>query len=215
MWAVLPLKRFQHAKRRLKDTLTPDQREAFFHAMVEDVLAALAGAERLAGILVVSSDAATHALAEQYAAEWLAERGPADLNGAIGQAARHLAARGESGILVVPGDVPLITAAEVDALIEQHGPAPAVSVVAAGDDGGTNALLVSPPDLIEFAYGADSCAKHLAAARAAGVEPQCLDSPGFALDIDRPADLGDLLESGAQRRSVQFLRRIFASRSNG
>ncbi len=215
MWAVLPLKRFQHAKRRLKDTLTPSQREAFFRAMVEDVLAALRSSERLAGTLVVSPDGSTRVLAERFAAEWLAECGPTDLNGAIGQAARHLEARGASGVMVVPGDVPLITGAEIDALIASHGAAPSVSVVPAADDGGTNALLVSPPTLIEFAYGAGSCARHLAAARAAGVEPKRLESPGFGLDIDRPADLTHLLESKADRRSVRFLKATFTPQSNG
>ena len=151
MWAVLPLKRFQHAKRRLKDTLTPSQREAFFRAMVEDVLAALRSSERLAGTLVVSPDGSTRVLAERFAAEWLAECGPTDLNGAIGQAARHLEAR----------------------------------------------------------------ARHLAAARAAGVEPKRLESPGFGLDIDRPADLTHLLESKADRRSVRFLKATFTPQSNG
>ena len=208
MWALLPLKRFQQAKRRLKDSLTLTQREAFFHAMVEDVLTALAGSERLAGVLVISADERTHALASEYGAEWLRERGPCDLNGAITQGAQYLADAGREGVMVVPGDVPLITSAEVDNIVSLHGPSPAVTIVPASGDDGTNALLVSPPRLIEFAYGKGSREAHLAAARAAGVTPQRIASPGFAVDIDRPDELHTLLASGARRRSVEFLRTV-------
>ena len=53
---------------------------------------------------------------------------------------------------------------------------------------GTNALLLSPPDAIKFAFGNDSRAAHQAAARAAGALSLEVDGP-LSLDLDLPEDL--------------------------
>ncbi|MCJ7549608.1 MAG: hypothetical protein MUQ30_07995, partial [Anaerolineae bacterium] len=54
---------------------------------------------------------------------------------------------------------------------------------------GTNALLVTPPDLVPFCFGPDSFRQHLAAAEAAGVTPIVFRSPDLAMDVDVPEDL--------------------------
>jgi 2-phospho-L-lactate guanylyltransferase len=56
VWAAVPVKAFTGAKLRTGSLLTPEQREVLAAAMLEDVLAALAGATRLAGILVNTVD---------------------------------------------------------------------------------------------------------------------------------------------------------------
>ena len=48
VWAAVPVKEFTGAKQRLAALLTPEQREMLAATMLEDVLAALAGARRLA-----------------------------------------------------------------------------------------------------------------------------------------------------------------------
>jgi 2-phospho-L-lactate guanylyltransferase len=53
---------------------------------------------------------------------------------------------------------------------------------------GTNALLLSPPDVIEFCFGGDSKDAHVEAARSAGARVELLDGP-LAVDIDTPEDL--------------------------
>jgi len=56
VWACVPVKEFTGAKQRLASLLTPVQREILAETMLEDVLSALAGATRLAGILVNTVD---------------------------------------------------------------------------------------------------------------------------------------------------------------
>ncbi|HEX7346536.1 MAG TPA: hypothetical protein VF253_07065, partial [Candidatus Limnocylindrales bacterium] len=68
------------------------------------------------------------------------------------------------------------------------GSAPRVAIVPDRHGRGPNALLVSPPDLIEFCFGGDSKDAHLGAARAAGARVEVLDGP-LTLDIDTPEDL--------------------------
>jgi 2-phospho-L-lactate guanylyltransferase len=53
---------------------------------------------------------------------------------------------------------------------------------------GTNAILISPPNAIAFAFGPGSRAAHLAAAAQAGASVVELGGP-LTLDLDLPEDL--------------------------
>ena len=92
-------------------------------------------------------------------------------------------------MLTLPGDIPLVTAAEIERLIAAHLPAPSFTIAPSHDEMGSNAILMSPPDAVTLRFGDDSFRPHLAAARAAGIEPTVVNLPGIALDIDNPADL--------------------------
>jgi 2-phospho-L-lactate guanylyltransferase len=121
--------------------------------------------------------------------------------------ARILAAEGHD-MLTVPGDIPRVTAAEIAAVIETHHPAPSVTIVPAHDERGSNAVLCSPPLVMPLRFGNDSFFPHLAAARAAGIEPMVLKLPGIALDIDQPADVHALLQAkpAMETRALQSLQ---------
>jgi 2-phospho-L-lactate guanylyltransferase (CobY/MobA/RfbA family) len=54
---------------------------------------------------------------------------------------------------------------------------------------GTNALLCSPPGLIEYAFGRDSYARHQARARRASARLEICVLPELELDLDSPEDL--------------------------
>jgi 2-phospho-L-lactate guanylyltransferase len=54
---------------------------------------------------------------------------------------------------------------------------------------GTNALVLTPPTAIRPAFGEGSCARHVAAAREAGVPFAVEELASLALDLDTPADL--------------------------
>jgi 2-phospho-L-lactate guanylyltransferase len=188
VWAVVPVKQLARAKQRLSGLLGPEQRRLLCDAMLDDVLAALAAARGLAGILVVSSDPAARMLAMRHGARLLDDTGQG-LNAAIAHAAGALAAEGAAAMLVIHGDAPLATADEIEALIAAHAAGHAVALAADRRGDGTNALLCAPPDTMSFHYGPGSFAAHREAARAAGHEPAVLDLPGLALDIDTADDL--------------------------
>jgi 2-phospho-L-lactate guanylyltransferase len=103
--------------------------------------------------------------------------------------ARMLIAEGYGTMLTAPGDIPRITAEEVARLIAAHRPAPSFTIAPAHDEMGSNAILLSPPDAVKLRFGEDSYFPHLAAARAAGIEPTVVKLPGIGMDIDHPADL--------------------------
>ena len=203
--AVVPVKNLGNAKQRLAGVLDQPTRTTLFRAMLEDVLEALAGATSLAGILLVTRDEEAIALAKHYGAECLIEPESRGHTAAVEFGARVLAARGAGALLQVPGDIPCVTAEEIEAVIEAHGPAPAVTIAPSRDYRGSNAVLCSPPDVFPFRFGDDSFHPHLAAARAVGIEPTVVERAGIGLDIDTPDDMEAFLASPSDTRAYRLL----------
>ncbi len=206
VWGVLPLKDSDQAKTRLAPALSSSERRQLFRAMAEDVLAAMGEARRLNGILVVTRDAWAQSLAARYGAAVLEEKANRGQSAAVADAVRELDRAGAGAALALPGDVPLVSPAEIDRVLAAHGSAPAVSMVPAGDGRGTNCVACSPPDAIRFHFGHDSFEPHKAEARALGIEPHILAGlPGIALDVDKPEDLRMLLAQGGSCRALAWL----------
>ena len=150
LWAVVPVKRFAQTKRRLMPQLASHEREALARAMLADVLFALVRTQSLAGIMVITGDADAAAMVHAAGAFVVADAENAGTAAAVTQAARHLAAAGRDGMLMIPADVPLITPADVEMIVAAHRAAPSVTLVPASIDAGTNALACSPPSLSRF-----------------------------------------------------------------
>jgi|HubBroStandDraft_6_1064221.scaffolds.fasta_scaffold82619_2 2-phospho-L-lactate guanylyltransferase len=205
IWAVVPVKDTALAKQRLAAAVPSQLRQALMLAMLEDVLAALAEAPGLAGRLVVTTDPAATRLAARYNAISMIEGAHDGHTGAVAAAARRLAAQDATGMLTVPGDIPLVTAEEIGRLLAAHRPAPAFTIAPSHDELGSNAVLVSPPEAVPLRFGDDSFFPHLAAARAHGIAPTVLHLPGIALDIDNPEDLAHFVQLGSRTRAGLWL----------
>jgi 2-phospho-L-lactate/phosphoenolpyruvate guanylyltransferase len=205
LWAVVPVKERDRAKERLAPLLPPDMRQALAAAMLEDVLTALAAVPTLAGIIVVTVDPAARRLALGYGARIVDDGARDGHTGAVTAAARLLAGERRGGMLTLPGDIPLATAGEIGQVIAAHRPAPSFTIVPSHDEGGSNAILLSPPDAVPLRFGVDSFFPHLRAAEAHGIRPTVLRLPGIALDIDNPADLAAFARQPALTRTHAFL----------
>ena len=203
----MPVKDTEAAKQRLAPALPADLRQGLALAMLEDVLAALAEARGLAGRVLVTIDPAARDLAARYGAQCVGDGARDGHTGAVMAAARRLAAEGRGAMLTLPGDIPLVTAAEIERLIAAHLPAPSFTIAPSHDEMGSNAILMSPPDAVPLRFGDDSFRPHLAAARAAGIEPTIVSLPGIALDIDNPADLAHFWQVGSRTRAGLWLAR--------
>jgi 2-phospho-L-lactate/phosphoenolpyruvate guanylyltransferase len=195
-WALVPIRGLETAKTRLGEDLDAEERLELVTGLLTRTLAAARDAARIAGTVVVTMDPAAAGLARDHRAIGLVERAPG-LNQAILAARSVAAARGARAVVVVPADLPAISSIAIDSLVES------AALAAGGGDGagsgvvalvpdrhgtGTNALLVSPPALVDPSFGADSFARHRAAAEAAGAIIVELDGP-LSLDLDTGADL--------------------------
>ncbi len=193
--ALVPVRTLERAKTRLALALDPEERAALAAGLTERTLRALVEA-RAAGavteIVVASDDPA--ALAAAVAAGALPlPAGGHDLIADLRTARERAIVEGATAVLVVPTDLARISAAAVAEVVAAARAAcePGRALVAIVPDRageGTNALLVSPPRAIEFAFGPGSHGRHAAAARTAGAA--CVDvESALALDLDTPEDL--------------------------
>jgi 2-phospho-L-lactate guanylyltransferase len=207
--AILPVKRFAGAKRRLAAGLDDERRRAVVAAMLEDVLEAIAGARTIERTIVVSGDPEAQELAAEAGAGVVPD--PAD-EGHVEAALAGIAraeVEGAGCVVLLPGDCPLLDPRELDRLLTGV-PERYVAIVPDRHGEGTNALVLSPPAAIRPAFGEGSRARHEAAAREAGVPFAVEELGSLALDLDTPADLIALtreLETrrGSARRTARAL----------
>lgn len=190
LWLLVPVKPFGEGKSRLAEHLSSEARHRLSQAMLAHVLQTGQSANVLAGVLVVSRDPQALAQAEQGGVHTLLETGH-DLNGALTQASQQAVANGAEAVLVLPADLPLLTPEDVQQLYTL-GSAQRSVVLTPSPDGGTNALLLHPPGVINFTFGPDSFALHRHQAHMANLAVQIFESPTLALDIDWPEDLNSV-----------------------
>jgi len=197
IWAILPVKGSTHAKRRLSSLLSEEECAGLARAMLLDVIAMLQTCESIAHIAILTADRDVAAVARKQGCLIMNET-TEGMNPNLNFAARELQDKNVEGILILPADLPTLDAAEVDAFVKTHTEDNGISLCPAEKDGGTNALLCTPPAVIEFRFGKDSAAAHEAQAAAAGISCQKQFLPSLQNDIDEPDDLRWLVKQAVK-----------------
>jgi 2-phospho-L-lactate guanylyltransferase len=188
--AILPVKRFDTAKRRLAEALGIGTRRALAEAMLSDVLTALRRARRVDEVLVVTSEHGAATLAHAHGAQAIGEPPEPGHSAAAAHGVGWASERGARRALLVPGDCPALDPAEVDDLLIAHpGSETRVTIVPDRHGTGTNALVLTPPDAIAPSFGPGSRERHETAARTAGAEWRIAEPPSLVLDVDTADDL--------------------------
>ena len=168
--AVLPVKSFGRAKQRLGAAVGQPHRGELAAGMVADVLGALGAVPGLDDVIVVTAEPRAAAAAREAGAHVVDDPAESGQSGAAARGVAAAVARGCQRVLLVPGDCPALDAAEVGALLDGFGDADVV-IVPDRHGSGTNALRLTPPDVIGPAFGSGSFARH--AALAPGRERSC------------------------------------------
>ncbi len=203
LWTIVPVKPFNEGKSRLAAQISPQERVALNRELFTRTLAAINQAYLDAQILVVSRDSRALAAAKRAGSRALAEESqprtapppssPNDtkselqLNAALTQAARYAAAHGATKVLILPTDMPNLTAEDVRAMASPTNRDPQI-IIAPSRDGGTNALMLQPAQAIPFAFGPDSFLRHQRLAAEAGIPVRVVESDSLLFDIDLPED---------------------------
>ena len=202
---LVPVKSLKSAKQRLSPVLDRAGRLALTQAMLQDVLGTLSTWTHQLEVAVVTSDPFALGLARSFGFQIIPDEANLGETDAIERATYICESRGIEDTLVVPGDIPLIEAWELEKIFES---APAVGsvLVPAADGRGTNAALRRPAGLFPLRFGNDSFKPHLAAARATQKPCIVLSLPGIALDVDSPADLKKLIAAPGETRSQCLAR---------
>jgi 2-phospho-L-lactate/phosphoenolpyruvate guanylyltransferase len=186
--AVLPVKRFEAAKQRLAAGVDEGQRRELAAAMVADVLDAIGEARSIERLIVVTGDPIAQELAANVGAEVVPDPEDAGHVQAAQAGIARAEAEGAERVALLAGDCPLLDPRELDRLLTGV-PGSYVGIVPDRHGSGTNALLLSPPSAIVPAFGEGSRARHVEAARLAGIPFGIEELPSIELDLDTPADV--------------------------
>jgi 2-phospho-L-lactate guanylyltransferase len=203
---LVPVKNLASAKQRLASVLDQPSRTRLAQAMLYDVLSALHGWENRP-VAVVTSDPFAVSLAGEYGFEVIPDPDNPGETGAIEMATRICVERSVDWTLVIPADIPLVQAWELEEIMKQ-APNEGSVLVPAADGRGTNAAFRRPANLFPLRFGNDSFKPHHAAARATGKQCVVLKLPGIGVDVDNPEDLQQLISLPGETRAQRLAREL-------
>ena len=198
MYAVVPVKDLWGTKSRLAPVLDPGARAGLTLYMMGRVVRAILEAG-IVDVCVVSPDRMVLEEAKRRGATPLVQESRG-LNPALEEGRRRALELGASTLLVLPADLPLLDAEDVLAVLQEAGEGSSAVISPDGALSGTNALLIQPPDVLPFAFGADSFEAHLGAARRRGLAVRVCERPQVAFDLDTAGDLASLGKPGVARQ---------------
>ena len=194
-WAIIPTKAPGDGKNRLSSTLDEAARGELVRLMLGHVVAAVEAARNVDKVCLLGMS--RHGLPESL--PLLADPG-GGLNAAIASGFGEAVRGGASRVLIIAGDLPQLSAQDVELLAAA---APGSLAIAPDRHGtGTNALSLPLPgaERFTFAFGIDSFARHSKEAERLELKIETIHSQGLVHDIDEPADLPDAEELLKQSR---------------
>lgn len=192
IFALIPVKGFRNAKQRLSGVLSTAQRGTLAEVMFRDVLREVVCARGLAGTFVVTGDDYVSRIARSFGAKVIREPVEKGETDAVEFARVQLKKAECEAVLILPGDIPTVRASDIEKILSrvpEGTGGPFAMLIPSHDRMGTNALLLSPPDIIKLRFGYDSFTYHMSQLAAEGLPLRFMENERIALDIDEPKDL--------------------------
>jgi 2-phospho-L-lactate/phosphoenolpyruvate guanylyltransferase len=184
--AIVPVKGLPVANGRLDGILTPEERKQLAEALFLDLIVKLPRSRHIDDILIVTADESIARQARWFGPQVLVQEEDAGHSEAAAAGARAAMADGSGRVVMLPVDCPMLDIDELDAHV---GRSPRTALIVPDHHGtGTNALVLTPPDVFLPAFGPDSCARHVSRARAAGISFALDVLESMAIDLDTPED---------------------------
>src|SRR5450755_3862573 len=202
---LVPVKSMGNAKQRLAHALDQPHRTQFAEAMLRDVLTAAAGVADRLDVFLVTGDSSAQAVAREFNFRIIEDRRNESETAAIEMATAWCEEHGYDTTVVIPGDIPLVTSAELNAVLDATPPEGAL-FVPAYDRRGSNCIVRRPANIIPLRFGNDSFLPHCEAMRKTGKPLVILELPGIGLDIDQPHELDLLLQRDGDTHAQRLLR---------
>jgi 2-phospho-L-lactate guanylyltransferase len=178
------MKDLADAKHRLSIMLSDEERMGLVNAMLRDVLAALNATAHIEHVSIIAQDQSYL----DFGVDVIEEANNTGYNEAVAFALTRPALADFDSLLILPGDIPLTSPGEIDALAAPTTE-PTVRLTAARDGDGTNGLMIAPPRLMDTAFGIGSFERHTSIAKASGAKVEIVTGSGISFDIDTPDDL--------------------------
>ena len=193
---VIPMKDPKISKSRLNGTIVPEARKRLatllFKNTIDILLLSLQSVELFFDIAVITNSREIKEIARRKEILVIDDEKKPILSRSIEIASDWAKANSYSSLCVIPADLadpkPKDIIAFLSYPLQKFG-----LVITPSIDLGTNALHVSPVNLIKFQYGKRSSIKHITSARRLGITPVILPFDSLRFDVDTDLDLKELL----------------------
>ncbi|MFI0395238.1 2-phospho-L-lactate guanylyltransferase [Paracoccus jiaweipingae] len=195
---AIPVKDAALAKTRLRPVLSDHARAALARQLLTGLLQQLVqlrGQMPFFDISVVTASPDMAALARAQGAQIIPEGAARGLNAAAHCAAACAVAGGWRRLCILPGDLAAPGLHDLHRLLAWRPDGAAVGLCPAHDLG-TNALMISPPQVLDFGFGPRSFLRHYRRAMQRGIRPVVLPFASLRHDVDTAADLPRLQKGG-------------------
>ena len=200
VFVIIPVKRLDDAKSRLSSLLTDNERKCFCLKMLEDVLGTVKSTKCPHETVVVSKDPMVSKIAKNFDAAYFKER-KTGLNKTVSEAIDWCVERGAASVLVLPADIPLVAPTDLNRIFT-FGEKASMVISPSRNGRGTNALLLTPPNVSPTFYGPHSFQRHIKEAKKLKISFHRYRSSRIALDIDTVKDLTYFISLKAKETSA-------------
>lgn len=210
IFAVIPVKRFESSKSRLKFWLTDESRVKLAELLLTDTLSTLVKSAAIDTIVVVSGDERAKHICAKVGAKFLRQDIDDGVNEAVMAADEFSIKNGAKATIVVPSDLPLLQPENIDlvARISEHCDKCIVICPSLRHDG-TNILLRKPINLIKTYYDENSYARHIQEAIQVKASIFAILSDSVMIDLDTKHDINMLTRFDfSSSTALEFVRGI-------
>ena len=208
-WALIPVKRFDAGKSRLRKVFSSQVLIQLNLSLFQSTFLKVKDSGQFAHILVVSRDEDASEWTDANGGASLREVGEETLNSALTQGLKWISAHGAGSVLILPTDLPLLTIADLYALCAYQPAKPGMLIVPDQVQRGTNALLLTQPDLLEPQFGTNSFQAHCRQAEQLHLHQIVYLNQHIQQDIDMPEDLAHIQISFLLNSPIASVERNF------
>lgn len=190
--AIIPMKNLHFAKSRLSTILTLQQRKNLAFFLLNTTIKTLKESRLITEIIVVSSDKTIEKFSFENSLEFIKDSDDG-INNAVILADRYCINNDIDANIVIPHDLPFISANEIDQICNISEKYPKCIIICPSKRfDGTNILFRKPPNVIRTFYDDNSYINHLKEAQKLHIPIESLDLDNLMFDIDTKEDLIEL-----------------------
>lgn len=186
MWALIPINSFNASMSRLSSLLNQEERIELTKVLAIQTLNILNKIEAIDKIIVMTHETEW---IESLSIEKITTIDDFDvpvLKKKIEKASNWMEKQKAKRIIYLSIDLPFINLTDVETFINSHKKG--MTIVEADKDGGTNALILDMPRMIDFQFGENSFKKHIQSAENANITIKVFKNRALSSDLDDEND---------------------------
>jgi 2-phospho-L-lactate/phosphoenolpyruvate guanylyltransferase len=206
-FAIVPVKRFDRSKSRLGAILSSGERRKLSELLLVNTIRTLQQSRAISSTIIVTSESSVVEVVGTTRAEFLKLDNDNGVNSALLLADKYSSQNGADATLVIPQDIPLLSATDINNLCSRaESLARCIVICPSIRYDGTNALLRKPPRLMKTLYDKDSFNSHIRAAVKMNVPIRFFLSRRMMKDLDSAEDIRILMKEQVLNLPLAFLK---------